>query len=238
MPERPAVEGASIPGASSSAPPRPAQTEPLVAATGGARAVGLVRPRPTPVPEAMAAAASTDLVSIPVAVPAPRTVVVRRDLASVAPPAVSDAVVVAANSPAMPAAVQSDVAAPAPVPVVSLPVAVPMVEVPRTPARPVAVAETHAVAGDPGILPKPVLSAPFVQLGSLVSESDAMTEWQRLKKRMAGLLVGREPLIESALVRGRTYWRLRTFGFGSASEASDMCSSLKSAGMRCLWGRG
>jgi Flp pilus assembly protein TadD len=223
--------------------PRPARTPLRVADMDSARAVTAVRQRPIPVSEDMSAAVSTEP-SAAVAVPAPRTVVVRRDLAPVASPVVSNVaerVVFAANSPAMPAVVQTDVATPAPVPVARLPALEQTVEGPATPSpRVVATAESRTPVAGPATPRKPVVSAqsPFVQLGSLVSEADAMTEWQRLKKRIAGMLEGREPSIESAVVRGRMYWRLRTFGFGSPSEASDMCSSLKSAGMRCMWGRG
>jgi SPOR domain len=93
---------------------------------------------------------------------------------------------------------------------------------------------------DPPTAQKPIRSGheAFVQLGSLVSESDAMLEWRRLRKRTSDLLTGRRPSVVSAEVHGRTYWRLRTFGFASLTEANEMCNELKAAGFRCWPGQG
>jgi hypothetical protein len=79
---------------------------------------------------------------------------------------------------------------------------------------------------------------PYAQLASLVSEPGATLEWQRLSKRLPDLLKRREPTITTAEVRGRTYWRLRTFGFPSIAEASELCDRVKAAGLGCWSGRG
>ncbi len=80
-------------------------------------------------------------------------------------------------------------------------------------------------------------NAPYVQLASLLSENDAMFEWNRLSKRFSDLLTAREPTITTAGVNGRTYWRLRTFGFADMKEAKDLCTRLIQAGWRCFSGR-
>lgn len=78
----------------------------------------------------------------------------------------------------------------------------------------------------------------FVQLGSLNSEADARFEWERLTKLTSSLLTGHEPIVTQAEVRGRTYWRLRTFGFASADAATELCGQLKAMAQRCWSGRG
>jgi cell division septation protein DedD len=79
---------------------------------------------------------------------------------------------------------------------------------------------------------------PYIQLGSLVSADDAMFEWRRLNRRIADVLNGHEPTVTRAEVRGRAYWRLRTFGFPSIDDARDLCARLRDAGLQCLAGHG
>jgi Flp pilus assembly protein TadD len=81
-------------------------------------------------------------------------------------------------------------------------------------------------------------NALFIQLGSLNTEADANFEWQRLSQRMGALLDGHQPVITRAEVQGRTYWRLRTFGFVSAEAAAGLCSRVKALAQRCWPGRG
>jgi Flp pilus assembly protein TadD len=81
-------------------------------------------------------------------------------------------------------------------------------------------------------------SGAFVQIASLLSEPDALFEWHRLSKRLSQFLPGREPTITPAEVRGRAYWRLRTFGFVDIHEANDLCGQIKAAGFGCWTGQG
>jgi Flp pilus assembly protein TadD len=97
-------------------------------------------------------------------------------------------------------------------------------EAPQEPARP---SEPSALA-----------HAPYVQLASLLSEGDAMSEWRRVDSRFSGLLAARQPMITTAAANGRTYWRLRTFGFADMAEARDLCDLLIEAGLHCFSGRG
>jgi Tfp pilus assembly protein PilF len=78
--------------------------------------------------------------------------------------------------------------------------------------------------------------AAFAQLASFHSAQTAWYEWQRLNKRMPGLLSGQGPVITRSDVLGQTFWRLRTFGFASLAEARAMCSRILDAGQRC-WAR-
>ena len=153
-------------------------------------------------------------------VPASTTVQVAAAPAAL-PVSVADAVVATT-----PAAIVNAVADPAPR------ISVARMEIPTI--APTAAPETTEAAGMPDL---PV-RAPYVQLASLVSESDAMQEWRRLRTRMSGLLGDREPAVVPASVHGRRYWRLRTLGFTTLRAASDWCVSVKAAGLRCLAGRG
>jgi Flp pilus assembly protein TadD len=77
----------------------------------------------------------------------------------------------------------------------------------------------------------------YVQLAALTSETGTIFEWHRLNERRSPLLSGRELTITRANVRGRPYWRLRTYGFTSGLEADELCSQLKRTGLRCWAGR-
>jgi Flp pilus assembly protein TadD len=99
---------------------------------------------------------------------------------------------------------------------------------------PVQAAAPHRAAAGPSAAPG---DGPFVQLGSLNSEAEATSEWGHLSTRVADALSGRQPTITQAEVHGRTYWRIRTFGFASVDEARSLCGRLQAAALRCWWGR-
>jgi len=82
------------------------------------------------------------------------------------------------------------------------------------------------------------VNSPYVQMASLASEADAVSEWRRLDKQFPDLLAAREPTITTAKVNGRTYWRLRTLGFANIEQARDLCARLLHAGLECFAGRG
>jgi Flp pilus assembly protein TadD len=111
-------------------------------------------------------------------------------------------------------------------------------------AKPIAVPQAQYAAARPAPsvippeVPQTLARAPFVQLGSLLSEPDARFEWSRLSRRLADALDGREPAITPAEVHGRTYWRLRAFGFADLQDAKDMCADLRDAGWDCWSGLG
>jgi hypothetical protein len=111
------------------------------------------------------------------------------------------------------------VARPAPAPVVARPAV-------ATRPAPVAVVERAEPAPSTG-------HGPQVQLGALSSEQAAHAEWERLSRRMPGLLARRRPEVARADINGRVYWRLRTAGFQDAAQASNFCEQVRQMGGDC-----
>jgi Flp pilus assembly protein TadD len=75
-----------------------------------------------------------------------------------------------------------------------------------------------------------------VQLSVAPSEDAANAEWQRLQAKLPEVMGGRLPLIERGEREGKSFWRLRTGGFHSPTEARDFCATVRSAGGSCLVG--
>jgi Flp pilus assembly protein TadD len=73
----------------------------------------------------------------------------------------------------------------------------------------------------------------YVQMGSLDTEQGARAEWQRLRTRWPELLRDHAPAVQQADVSDRTFWRLRTSGFASLSDANDFCEKLRAGGGKC-----
>lgn len=75
-----------------------------------------------------------------------------------------------------------------------------------------------------------------VQLGALESERMAQYAWGQMAGRMPSLLDGRQGSIVQ-MVRntdGRTFWRLRTFGFENKDAAAEFCAQVKAQGTDCF----
>lgn len=109
-----------------------------------------------------------------------------------------------------------------------------------------AVAPPVAVAASVPPKPKPVVAAPAlapihpaahgkagIQLAALDSEAAARAEWQSLQKRLPGVLAGHEPSISKTERAGKTYWRLRTTGFGDIAQAKAVCDKVRAKGSAC-----
>jgi hypothetical protein len=143
--------------------------------------------------------------------------------ASHAPPPVLSLPALQPVSPALPPAQKVSLA----VPPVSPPSA--LSDMPET--RPA----TKAVVKAPAVSAPQAAAAGGmqVQLGALESEQAAMTEWQRLSKRMPDLLGPRHPAVLRAEHDGKTVWRLRTGGFTDIASATAFCSQVKSKGVGC-----
>ena len=73
-----------------------------------------------------------------------------------------------------------------------------------------------------------------IQLASLPSETEAHKTIKHLKHKYKSLLKGSKVDIVSAMVRGKTMYRIQTGSFNSASEADNLCQKLKTAGSDCL----
>jgi Flp pilus assembly protein TadD len=109
--------------------------------------------------------------------------------------------------------------------------------------------ETRAQAGQPaGVVPASFSPAPapdhalagsgrsyWVQVASLRSESEAKTEWQRLKGTHVALLADLPlKLQKTDLPDKGTYYRLRSGPFADAGTPKQLCQVLKARNQACL----
>jgi hypothetical protein len=66
------------------------------------------------------------------------------------------------------------------------------------------------------------------------SEADAQSSYKSLQAQFPSVLGGRQPVIKKADLGDKgTYYRAQ-IPFASQSEASEFCSSLKTAGGQCV----
>lgn len=72
-----------------------------------------------------------------------------------------------------------------------------------------------------------------VQLAALDSRDAALREWDHLTHRMPSLFDGRRPIFEEAHVDGHSFWRVRTTGFASVSDAKHFCDDVHARGAAC-----
>jgi len=106
----------------------------------------------------------------------------------------------------------------------------------RAPAAP---ARTAAVA--PPVQPAPAASSgtagpgSYVQVSSQRSEAEAQSAFRSLQAKYPNQLGGRQlQILKADLGAKGTYYRAAVGPFGNASEAAELCASLKSAGGQCL----
>ncbi len=75
----------------------------------------------------------------------------------------------------------------------------------------------------------------YVQVSSQRSEADAQSSFRALQGKFPGQLGSRQAVIRRADLGDKgTYYRAMVGPFASAGEASDLCTSLKSAGGQCI----
>ena len=75
----------------------------------------------------------------------------------------------------------------------------------------------------------------YVQVSSQRSEGEAQAAFRSLQAKFPNQLGGRQPSIHKADLGAKgTYYRAMVGPFANASEASQLCSSLKAAGGQCL----
>jgi Flp pilus assembly protein TadD len=104
------------------------------------------------------------------------------------------------------------------------PVPPPATPAPATPAPAAAAPATAAPASAGGYQ---------VQLGALDSAPDATNAWNHIAAKMPSLFAGMDPQIESASVKGKTYYRLRTGSFSNRGDAEKFCGQVSAAGNAC-----
>jgi cell division septation protein DedD len=75
----------------------------------------------------------------------------------------------------------------------------------------------------------------LVQVSSQRSETDAQASYRALQGKFPSVLGSHAPLIKRAdLGEKGVYYRAMVGPFGSPDEASQFCTSLKSAGGQCV----
>ncbi|NPD66412.1 SPOR domain-containing protein [Lichenicola cladoniae] len=72
-----------------------------------------------------------------------------------------------------------------------------------------------------------------VQLAAVETQAAAQSEWARLSRRAPSLFAHRTPVIIPFSHGGKNFFRLRTAGFGTATEATSFCSHAKALGIAC-----
>jgi Flp pilus assembly protein TadD len=100
---------------------------------------------------------------------------------------------------------------------------------------PAAASPAPATVASAGAAPAAVATAGGyqVQLGALDSAPDATKAWNRIAAKMPTLFAGMDPQIESADVKGKTYFRLRTGRFSSRGDAESFCGKVSATGNAC-----
>ena len=74
-----------------------------------------------------------------------------------------------------------------------------------------------------------------VQVGAFGSDSEAVTNWNRMQSKLGDYLNGKASHVERADLGARgVYHRLRIGPFSSAEAAKDYCAGLKERGQDCL----
>src|SRR5262245_42443208 len=96
-------------------------------------------------------------------------------------------------------------------------------------------AQTAAVAPQAPAVASTGGSGSYVQISSQRSESEAQAAFRGLQAKFPDQLGGRQPSIHKVDLGAKgTYYRAMVGPFANASEASQLCSSLKAAGGQCL----
>ncbi|WP_434287434.1 SPOR domain-containing protein [Celeribacter sp. SCSIO 80788] len=73
----------------------------------------------------------------------------------------------------------------------------------------------------------------LVQFGAYQSAEVARSEWERLTGRFTDLMDGKTRVIEKAESGGKTFYRLRAYGFADASDANRFCAAMTSMNAAC-----
>lgn len=93
---------------------------------------------------------------------------------------------------------------------------------------------TRAAAQAPAADAKPRGKGITVQLSMVRSEADAQAAWDKLAKKLPGLMGERRPLFQKTAETGQTPWRLRTGGFTDQAQARAFCDQVRAKGGKCV----
>jgi hypothetical protein len=181
-----------------------------------------------------------DAMAPPPEAPAPAALLAQERAAQA--PATPPAAAPVAPVPAVPSPVPS---APVPsAPVSSAPVSSAPVSSARLAAA--SVSETKPLPTATAVAPaKPAMqaaSAPAsqsgtggtqVQLAALTTEQAALSEWERLARKMPELLGTRRPSVSRTEREGKIWFRLRTGGFSDVAQATSFCQHMREKGAGC-----
>ncbi|MBW6417051.1 SPOR domain-containing protein [Celeribacter sp. PS-C1] len=92
-----------------------------------------------------------------------------------------------------------------------------------------------AIGGVTEMTPSEVPSGSrLVQFGAFQSEDIARSEWTRLSGRFEELMEGKTRVIERAESGGKSFYRLRAYGFADASDANRFCAALTAMNAACV----
>ena len=106
---------------------------------------------------------------------------------------------------------------------------------PRAPTRTANAAPTSLAAAPSANPASAARGAYAVQVTSQRSEAEAQTAYQALQGKYGSVLGGRSMFVHKVELGAKgTYYRAMVGPFASQAEASQVCSSLKSAGGSCL----
>lgn len=101
--------------------------------------------------------------------------------------------------------------------------------------RPVRMANAVPTASAPASAPRSNVTAYAVQVASQKSEPEAKAAYQAIVKKYPKVLEGKNMFVYSVDLGAKgTYYRAMVGPYSVASEATEVCSELKSAGGSCL----
>jgi hypothetical protein len=84
---------------------------------------------------------------------------------------------------------------------------------------------------------QPPVPGPAVQFAATASEEAAHAFWQSLVRRFPEALGQREPTVMRFEHGGTVFWRVRTEGFDSISEAQTLCARMRADRQACFVSR-
>ncbi len=104
------------------------------------------------------------------------------------------------------------------------------------PAEPPVVAPAAPPPSPPPPPPLPAVITPSgisVQLAAFESEQAAEQDWGKMAEKMPSFFNGHAPVVQRAVLAGRTIYRLRTGGFPNLPAANAFCAEVRNKGGDC-----